>query len=71
MFVISTCKSDLVQFFFLNSMQLNICESEVEVTMPKIIDSIATPTSFQNSRSYVTFVFSEWHIRKLFDRVHI
>ena len=29
--------------------------------MPKIIDSIAAPTSFQNSQSYVTFVFSEWH----------
>ena len=39
--------------------------------MPKIIDSIAAPTSFENSQSYVTFVFSEWHIRKLFDRVHI
>ena len=48
-----------------------MCESEVEATMPKIIDSIAAPTSFQNSQSYVTFVFSEWHIRKLFDRAHI
>ena len=32
--------------------------------MPKIIDSIAAPTSFQNSQSYVTFSFSEWSIRK-------
>ena len=39
--------------------------------MPKIIDRIAAPTLFQNSQSYITFVFLEWHIRKLFDKVHI
>ena len=48
-----------------------MCESEVEVAMLKIIDSIAASTSFQNSPSYVTFLFSEWRIRKFFDRVHI
>ena len=53
-------------------MQLNICESEVEAAMPNIIDSIAAPTSFQTANeSYVTFVFSKWHIRKPFDGVHI
>ena len=36
-----------------------MCESEVAATMPKIIDSIAAPTSFQNSESYMTFLFSE------------
>ena len=39
--------------------------------MPKIIDRIAAPTSFQKSQSYATFVFSEWHMKKFFDRVHI
>ena len=48
-----------------------MCESEVESAMPKIIDGTAAPTSFQNSHSYVTFLFSEWHIRKFFDWVHI
>ena len=43
-----------------------MCESEVEAAMPKIIDSTAAPTSLQNSQSYVTFLFSEWHIRKFF-----
>ena len=46
-------------------------ESEAEAAMPKMIDSIAVPTSLQNSQSYVTFLFSEWRIRKFFDRVHI
>ena len=32
-----------------------MCESKVEAAMPEIIDSIAAPTSFQNSQSYVTF----------------
>ena len=48
-----------------------MCESEVEAAIPEIIDSTAGPTSFQNNQSYVTFLFSEWHIRKFFDRVHI
>ena len=39
--------------------------------MPEIIDSTAALTSFQNSQSYVAFLFSEWHIRKFLDRVHI
>ena len=43
-----------------------MCESEVDAAMPRIIDSIAAPTSFQNSQSYVTFLFSEWLIRKFF-----
>ena len=36
-----------------------MCESEVEAAMPDIIDSTETPTSFQNSHSYVTFSFLE------------
>ena len=48
-----------------------MCESEVEAAMPKIINSIAAPTPFQNRQTYVTFLFSEWRIRKFFDRVHI
>ena len=34
-----------------------MCKSEVEAAMPKIIDSTAAPTSFQNSQSYVIFLF--------------
>ena len=41
-----------------------MCESEGEAAMPKITDSIAAPTSFQNSQNYVTFLFSEWPIGK-------
>ena len=48
-----------------------MCESEVETAMPKIIGSTAAPISFQNSRSYVTFLFLEWRVREFFDRVHI
>ena len=48
-----------------------MCKSEVEAAMPKITDGTAAPASFLNSQSYVTFLFSEWHIRKFFDRVHI
>ena len=48
-----------------------MCESEVEAALPKIIDSIAAPTSFQDSQSYVTFLFSEWRISKFFDKIHI
>ena len=46
-----------------------MCKNEVEAAMPKIIDSTEAPTSFQNSQSYVTFLYLEWHIRKYFDRV--
>ena len=34
-----------------------MCESEAEAAMPKLIDSTAAPTSFQNRQSYVTFLF--------------
>ena len=34
--------------------------------MPKIMDSIAAPTSFQDSQSCATFLFLEWRIRKFF-----
>ena len=36
-----------------------MCESDVEPAMPEIIDSTEAPTSFQNSQSYVTFLFLE------------
>ena len=48
-----------------------MCKREVEAAMPKIIDSIAAATSFQNSQSYATFLFLEWRIRTFFDRIHI
>ena len=34
-----------------------MCESEVEAAMPKITDSTAAPTSFQNRHSYAAFLF--------------
>ena len=34
--------------------------------MPKIMENIAAPTSFQNSQSCATFLFLEWRIRKFF-----
>ena len=48
-----------------------MCKCEVEAAMPKIIDSIAAATSFQNNQSSATFLFLEWRIGKFFDRVHI
>ena len=41
-----------------------MCKSEVKIAMPKIINGTAARTSFQDNRSYVTFLLSEWHIRK-------
>ena len=34
-------------------------ENEAKAAMPKIINVTAARTSFQNSQSYVTFLFSE------------
>ena len=48
-----------------------MCESDIGAAMPKITEGTTAPTSFQNSQSYVTFLFSERHIRKIFDIVHI
>ena len=39
-----------------------MCESEVKAAMPEIIDGAAARISFQDSQSYVTFLFSEWRI---------
>ena len=39
-----------------------MCKSEVKAAMTKIVDSTAAQTSFQDSQSYVTFLFSERHI---------
>ena len=43
-------------------MQLKMYESEVKAAMPKIISGTTARTSFQDSRCYVTFLFSEWRI---------
>ena len=37
-------------------------ESEVKAAMLKIINGTAARTSFQDSQSYVTFLFSGWRI---------
>ena len=43
-------------------MKVMMYESEVKAAAPKITNSTAARTSFQNSQSYVTFLFSEWRI---------
>ena len=39
-----------------------MCESEVKAAMPKSTNGTVDRTSFQDSQSYVTFLFSEWRI---------
>ena len=41
-----------------------MCEIEVEAVMPKIINRTAARTSFQDSQTHLTFLFSEWSIER-------
>ena len=44
-----------------------LSENEVKATVQEIIDGTAAWTSFQDSLSYVTYLFSEWRIATLMD----
>ena len=48
-----------------------MCESEAKAPMPEIIKGIAALTSFQDSQSYVTFLFSEWYIQPSLNKLKI
>ena len=39
-----------------------MCDSTIKAAMPEIIYGTAALTSFQDSQSYVTFLFSEWRM---------
>ena len=43
-------------------MQLKLFESDVKIAERETINGTAASTSFQDSLSYVTLLFSEWRI---------